>query len=607
MPAIPQPIYATQHFYLTYDTNPLTKIASVALDLTPSLPSPTHTITGYLTQIRWQPTGQTATVTAGTTPTPVIANIDRSVPGTVLVLGIVTDTNPNPTLNSSYNDHRPSQNGATANWGRGPYAGVGPVATQLAYIHVLLPNGHLKPAKYERDWAELPGSLYELIDHVDQMWGSVSSIMGGDGYFDNLYELTAGHEIHINNNLDLQPGVGIRFTTTSPLTSALLQANATPTEAATLVGTNSDIRIQTTPFGSTATVALEMVGEVARFVRTGLFTTPWLVEMPSLQTSAIHATTLAGITVYGGPFRVTTRVETDELRAYAGTEVLLTAAHDLRKPSNSRILLGNGASAGWLLNLFSSNQLPTIAALDASATNSVFLVANGVTGTVGVNRSLAYTAPWFATRNIQTEEVLPFTAANGVIVNATRIWQGGLYQALGGTPAAPPYAIVSPPSLVAHVGAPASITAFAWDNLDLFSTPDGTYAHPSGVYCITYEAMVTSTAGNNRQFRFVLRDIAVSATLTTAASAVINGAQTYNIKLILYVNPTALGFDVTGGFTVVANTNTTRAVDIPPFFWTAGSRGLAISFQGNVGTGGTLTKRVAYCDHKRRVNLPAFV
>lgn len=607
MPVIPQPIFATQHFYLTYDNDPLTKIVSVALDLTPSVPSTGWTLTGYLTQIRWQPAGQTAAVAAATTPNPVIVNVDRSVPGTILILGMVQDDNPDPTLNSSYNDHRPSQNGPTSNWGRGPYAGVGPIATQLAYIHVQCPNGHVKPAKFERDWAENPGSLFDLIDHVDEMWGLTSGLLSGDGYFDNIYEKTAGHEIHVHNTLDLQPGVGVRFTHTSPLSGALMTSNLLPQEVVSLVGTNGNFRFETTPFASTATLSLEFINDIIRVQRTGVATNPWVMEVPSVRLASLHAETLAGIEALGGPFRIATRLEVDELRGYSGTEVLLTSGNHLRKPAASVIWLGDGASSGFVSNFFSADMLPTIGGVDSVSSGLVAMVMNAVSGSATVFRLGPYTSPTLIAESIQTDTITPQLAANGVLVNDVRIWEGGVYQALGGTPSTPPHVNIRPPKLATHIGAPATATTGAWDTIEFFGTPNNTYINLSGVYLLEYEAMFSMDAGNNRQFRFILTDTAFSVNLTTGASAVINGVNTGSLKLILYINPTAAGFEVTGGFTVVANANVARAVDIPPFAWTAGARGLVLTFQANRGTGGTITKRAAIASHSRRVTLPSYV
>lgn len=211
MPTIPVPVFDDTHHYITYDDDPLTKIKSVALDLTGSLVSDGGSaISKYKTVIAWQPAGQSAAVTSSTTSAPVIDNIDASIPGTIVVFAAVEDDNANPTLKKSYDSIQPRQNGASSNFGRGAYAGVGPVPTQIAYISVETPTGLLKHGRFQREWLELPGGLNDLVDRVDSLTTQVAAL-GTDGRFDDLYEKTAAHGIDVHNNVQMLSGSLLRF------------------------------------------------------------------------------------------------------------------------------------------------------------------------------------------------------------------------------------------------------------------------------------------------------------------------------------------------------------------------------------------------------------
>lgn len=224
---IPVPKY-TQNFYeLEYNNNPDAGVrnVTVSLDMSPSEPSDGNTLVARKTSVAWAPAGQLTAITGADTNTPSIV-VDRSVPGVIVLLGTVEDDNSDPTRKYSWRSIAAGQNGASGEYGRGPYEGVGPVSTQIVYISVTTPMGLMKPGKYMRDWLLLEGSQHALVDAVDGLLAAGSDLSTGVGRFDNLYEKTTGHRIRVHNHLDVQSTAEIRLrNSVSPSSYAYIRGN----------------------------------------------------------------------------------------------------------------------------------------------------------------------------------------------------------------------------------------------------------------------------------------------------------------------------------------------------------------------------------------------
>lgn len=326
MPAIPVPVFDTSYYVIPYDDTP-PNTASISLDLTSSVKSDGGTaIAEWKTVIVWQPVGQTATVAGQLTNTPSVTNIDTTVPGTIVVLAVIEDDNPDPALNLSYDSIVPRQNGASPRFGRGAYAGVGPVPSQITYIHVETPTGLIKAGKYQRDWADL--CINPLIDRVDQLSAGTGGLLSGIGRFDFLYELTAAHRIRLGNDLEVLPASSVRFKNSSYNEYSRITGNFDANTCFYVEGvTDKNIVLQRWGTLSSSYSKLELVNGAVR-ISGGIaqevdLTTDWIQSR-----STNGQVTIRGTGTHTADLRVNV-IQSDSNNSYVEVKKRGTAAHDL--------------------------------------------------------------------------------------------------------------------------------------------------------------------------------------------------------------------------------------------------------------------------------------
>ena len=168
-------------------------IATVTLSGADSEPSSGATaITSWLWVLHSKPPGSAATLFNAETPEVQILDIDE--PGSYLVSLQVTDD----LGRSSHAGIEPAQSTSA------PYAFSFPVTTSMAAVRVRSLSGLTKVAYGERQWLE--HGLWPLIDRIDQNSSAIDSIASlGNGqiYADDIYEFTAGHEIHVHHQVNI--------------------------------------------------------------------------------------------------------------------------------------------------------------------------------------------------------------------------------------------------------------------------------------------------------------------------------------------------------------------------------------------------------------------
>lgn len=182
----PAPVFE----YTDLAGGPLGPVTLSGADSEPS--SGASAITAWLWVLHSKPPGSAATLFNAETPEVQILDIDM--PGSYLVSLQVTDD----LGRSSHAGIEPAQSTSS------PYAFSFPAPTSMAAVRVKSLSGLTKVAYGERQWLE--HGLWPLIDRIDQNSSAIDSLASlGNGqiYADDIYEFTAGHEIHVHHRVSI--------------------------------------------------------------------------------------------------------------------------------------------------------------------------------------------------------------------------------------------------------------------------------------------------------------------------------------------------------------------------------------------------------------------
>jgi len=174
MAVIPTPVIAAVPPFAYTETD-----QDISLDGTASVKSDAGTaISTWSWSIFHYPEGTTPVncyLTGANTDSPTL-RYPGGFPGTVGVILSITDDNADPTLDESYPNIYPTQNGASANYGKGAYAVVGPVKTQVIFVSMLTTEGLLLPAVGHRAWFPEVGGYWDLVKKVTTVSAALNNV-----------------------------------------------------------------------------------------------------------------------------------------------------------------------------------------------------------------------------------------------------------------------------------------------------------------------------------------------------------------------------------------------------------------------------------------------